>query len=68
MIYLNSVGQKQGRDERMSDIVNRLKSYGIEHQDNAPTLEVRDVSVIYSGGSNGATTPSGQKSNGKHAS
>jgi ABC-type Mn2+/Zn2+ transport system ATPase subunit len=50
----------------MSDLVNRLKSYGIEHQDNAPTLEVRDVSVIYSGGSNGATTPSGQKSNGKH--
>jgi manganese/iron transport system ATP-binding protein len=48
----------------MSEIVNRLKSHGIEHQDNAPTLEVRNVSVIYAGGSNGAMTPSGQRTPG----
>ncbi len=51
----------------MSDLVNRLKSYGIEHQANTPTLELRDVSVIYmgagngEGGMNGATSVSGQK-------
>lgn len=49
----------------MSDLVGRLRSYGIDHVDNAPTLEVRGVSVHYAGSGNGASTQSGQKSAGE---
>lgn len=42
----------------MSALVTRLKTSGVEHVDNAPTLELNDVSVAYASGVNGITSMS----------
>jgi len=45
----------------MSDIVSRLRSYGVDHEPNSPTLEVRELSVVYTGGSNGTSATPGRR-------
>lgn len=42
----------------MSALVTRLKTSGVDHIDNAPTLELDDVSVAYAAGANGITSMS----------
>lgn len=42
----------------MSALVTKLKTAGVDHVDDAPTLEVNDVSVAYASGTNGITSMS----------
>ncbi len=50
----------------MSALVTRLKTGGVEHVDNAPTLEVSDVSVVYASGTNGLTSMSSRLPDGNY--
>jgi manganese/iron transport system ATP-binding protein len=50
----------------MSALVSRLKTGGVDHVDNAPTLEVHDVSVAYASGANGITAISSRQPDGDH--
>lgn len=42
----------------MSALVTKLKTAGVDHVDDAPTLEVNGVSVAYASGTNGITSMS----------
>lgn len=46
--------------------MTRLKTGGVEHVDNAPTLEVSDVSVVYASRTNGLTSMSSRLPDGNH--
>jgi ABC-type Mn2+/Zn2+ transport system ATPase subunit len=48
----------------MSALVTKLKTAGVDHVDDAPTLEVNDVSVAYASGTNGITSMSSRATDG----
>ncbi|MDX1412005.1 MAG: hypothetical protein R3351_07590, partial [Nitrospirales bacterium] len=50
----------------MSTLVSKVKSRGIDHVVNAPTLEMRDVYVAYASGANGGVTVPDRSHGGRH--